>query len=880
MRKGYYIRYFYWWLFCLFLIKNASAGEDTRSRIPLPAASDTIPRIKRIYTTTRITNPPVIDGRLVDSCWKTGEWQTDYTQFAPVYNSQASVKTDLKILFDDHYIYVAIRAYDDMKKITRRLGRRDNFDGDLAGVQFDSYFDHRSAFEFDITSAGQKLDVWVSNDGWDMNWDAVWDGKVAYEDSAWTAEMRIPLSQLRYSAAPEQTWGLNSWRFINRLQEENHWNLVANDGTGLVYTYGELHGLTGIKKAKRIELAPYLSSRLSTGQKIPHNPFARGSRFELRSGLDAKIGITNNFTLNATINPDFGQVESDPSVMNLTAFETYFEEKRPFFTEGKNLLEYTFDGDQLFYSRRIGHAPSYRPLYDTMRVPEFTNIGGAFKFSGKTQKGLSIGIIESVTPASMAEIHDQNKDFKQAAEPFTNYFIGRFQQDFNKGNTIIGGILTHAHRFIRTNELRFLSANALTYGLEFTRYWKDRKYFVELKTIGSNINGDHLAITRLQSSSARYYQRPDAGGINYDTSRNLLNGAGVSFKIGKWSKGHWRYNEEFIYRSPGLEVNDLGYMTLANLVKNNFNISYYERKNTKVFKNYTFIFQHQQAWDAKGMHVYNYDRLNSQAEFMNNWMAQFAVQYTYNYTDEWLLRGGPSMKVPGLLIYTWQFQTSAAKKFVFVFNGQQRTGLAKSSAQLQLAPELRFRPRSNLGLSLQPLYIRNQDELQFIGQVSRNNGSIAYLLGKVDNKNLGISFRADLAITPELTIQYYGSPFVSVGRYSHFKEVVSPKDPVYTNRFLILHPVINGQQYDFDDNNDGGVDFSIQNPDFNYQQFRSNLVLRWEYKTGSTFYLVWSQDRTAFEQPGVSEIGRGFDQLSRIYPGNIFMIKFNYLFRK
>lgn len=840
---------------------------------------DTTLRPKRIYTTQRTAHPPLVDGKLIDSCWHTGEWQTNFSQYSPVYGAKAFRPTYLKILYDDKYLYVALRMVDEIDKITKRLGRRDNFDGDLAGITIDSYFDHRTAFEFDLTAAGQKLDVFVHNDGWDMNWDAVWDGKVGYEDTAWTAEFRIPLSQLRYSSAPDQVWGMNVWRTINRFVEESHWNRIANDGTGLVYTFGELHGLTGMKKARRLELAPYFSTKLTTNKRIPNNPFATGSRYQFRAGLDAKIGISNNFTLNATVNPDFGQVESDPSVMNLTAFETYFEEKRPFFTEGKNIFEFKFDEDQLFYSRRIGHAPSFRPAYDTLRMPEFTNIGGAFKFSGKTAKGLSIGIIESVTPQTMAEIHDHNVDSKMAVEPFTNYFVGRFQQDFDQGNTIFGGILTHSHRSIRTPDLRFLSSNAFTYGMEFTRYWKDRKYFVEARVIGSAISGDRLAIGRLQTASARYFQRPDFKGISLDTNRTNLNGVGASFRIGKWSKGHWRFNEELIYRSPGLETNDLGFMLLANLIKNNLNLSYFERINTKVFKNYSFVFQHQNAWDAKGVHVYNYEKLTAQAEFMNNWQATLTTQYNYSYRDEWILRGGPSMLVPNQLGLVWMVQSSFAKKFIFAFKGMGRTGAQSSLRFWNLAPEFSFRPVSNLLLSVLPMYTSNVDELQFIGPFSKLNGTTAWMLGRVNNKNLAISFRADLALTPQLTIQYYGSPFVSVGQYTRFKEVTNPLDARFENRFAAAQAVKNGTQLEIDDNKDGVADFSMPNPDFSYQQFRSNLVLRWEYKVGSTLFLVWSQDRTLFDPAGDFDLGSGFSSLRRQYPGNLFMVKFSYLFR-
>lgn len=376
------------WLIILFLVtlgfsnKGFSAGKETFSglinHVGVNNTADSITHNKRIYNTFRIDVPPIIDGKLNDNCWNLGEWQSNYTQFSPVYKAKSSHRTDIKILYNDKSIFVAIRAYDNMKEMTKRLSRRDNYAGDIVGVMFDSYFDHRTAFEFDISSAGQKIDVWVADDNFDVNWNPVWYAKVAYEDSAWTAELEIPLSQLRYGTADKQIWGLNAWRLIDRLQEEVHWNLVANDGSGVVYTYGKLHGLNGLKKSHRIELLPYISGQYTTSKKNDGNPFATGSKLKALGGLDAKIGITNNFTLNATINPDFGQVEADPSVMNLSAFETYFEEKRPFFIEGKNIFNFSFDNDQLFYSRRIGHAPSFTPKFDTISMPEYTTIGGAF----------------------------------------------------------------------------------------------------------------------------------------------------------------------------------------------------------------------------------------------------------------------------------------------------------------------------------------------------------------------------------------------------------------------------------------------------------------------------------------------------------------------
>jgi len=857
---------------------NSMVHDTIYSRNEQNGKQDSTIRLKRIYNTRRITEAPVIDGRLNDSCWKEGEWQSNYTQFVPTYRGKSSEKTEIKIFYNDKNIFVGIRAYDDMKKMTRRLSRRDNISGDVVGVHFDSYFDHRTAFEFDITSAGQKMDLWVANDGWDENWNAVWYGKVAYEDSSWTAEMEIPLSQLRYSSSPDQVWGLNSWRFIDRLQEEDHWNLVANDGTGIVYTYGELHGLSGMKKTRRVELVPYLSGKLTTDKKIPGNPFAKGRVWEGQGGLDAKIGITNNFTIDATINPDFGQVEADPSVMNLSAFETYFEEKRPFFVEGKSIFDFTFDEDKLFYTRRIGHSPSYSPPFDTVRIPEFTTIGGAFKLSGKTSGGLSLGLIESVTMKETADIHEDNDNSTQVVEPLSNYFIGRFQQDFNNGNTILGGIVTQAHRVIKNDYLNFLSRDALTYGLDFTKYWSDRKYFFEVKAVGSNVYGDKEAITRLQSSSARYYQRPGIKGITLDTARTSLNGFGASFKLGKWSKGHWRYNEELVMRSPGLEMNDLGYMNISDIQKNNTSISYVEKENSRLFKSYELSLLQQNAWNAHGDGLYSLFELNAESEFMNNWETGFTSEYKFRTVDVSLLRGGPSMKVPDIFEYSIWFHSNSSKKFFFFLECEQAKGLSGINKMFSIYSEIRWRPWSNLVVSLEPSFEKTVDDLQYIGQFENSSSEEVYLLGRVDNRNLNLTFRADLSLTPELTIQYYGSPFISIGKYSGFKKVVNPLDHNYENRYTVMEPQKNGTTYSFDDDNNGTADFSFTDPDFNFQQFKSNLVLRWEYRAGSTLYLVWAQDRTAFEQAGPFDFKKGYKNMADIFPKNIFMIKFNYWF--
>jgi len=866
-------------IFLLLLIllcgQQMYAGRIVFSSTTSSSATDSIPN--RIYTTQRIEVPPVIDGKLDEACWELGEWQSGYRQFVPVHNAQPSCNTEIKVLYDSKNLFVGIRSYDDIEKITRRLGRRDNYLGDMVGIQLDSYHDRRSAYEFVVTAAGQKMDMWISNDDMDLNWDAVWYVKVAFEEDAWTAEFQIPLSQLRYSSSDDQVWGFASWRYINRLQQESHWKLLANDGTGGVYTFGELHGLKGLPVIRRIELSPYLSGSITTAEKIAGNPYAKGVRFGIRGGLDAKIGLSNNFTLDATINPDFGQVEADPSEMNLTAFETYFEEKRPFFMEGNNIFAFNFDGDDLFYSRRIGHAPSFIPRAGMVRMPELTTIGGAVKISGRTASGLSVGILDALTLKESARIFENNAESTQAVEPLTNHLVGRFQQDFDRGNTILGGIVTHTHRSIRDEHLNFLVRDALSVGLDFTKFWADRKYFMEFKAIGTHVGGDQEAIRRLQTSSARYYQRPESG-LLYDTTRTRLTGMGASFEIGKGSKGHWRYSEEVVVRTPGLEFNDLGFMKLANTIENDTRLTYVEKENQWIFKEYEVSVSQDNIWNLQGKGLKNSLELEADFHFLNHWALSLGAEYETGILDEQRLRGGPSIREPDRLHYMISMNTDDSKKLFFNFFVMYMHRMTGNFHFFIISPQLHYRPFSNLHLSLDAAYEQDLDPLQYVGRYEGHTVRPLWLLGTVDKRDLSLTLRIDLAITPELTIQYYGSPFFSIGQFSELKEVTHSMDAKYENRFKIVPYKDQGREYWLDRDNHGDYDLHIDNPGFNYQQFRSNLVLRWEYRPGSTLYFVWSQDRTGYHQAGPFSFGDGYKLLGEAYPGNVFMIKLNFWF--
>lgn len=836
----------------------------------------------RVYNTCRLSaQKPVIDGKLEDTCWKTGEWAGDFTQWLPNEGAKPSQPTYMKILYDDKNIYVAIRAFDSVPaKICRKAGRRDEFTGDMVGIAFDSYHDRRTGFEFDVSAAGQKVDLVVTNPCVvDMNWNAVWYAKTAKEDSAWTTEIEIPLSQLRYSKDSVQVWGLHAWRWIDRVQQESEWELQSSTGPGILYLFGELHGINGLPKSRRIEIMPYMSGKFNTFKAEPNNPFTnKGRSWVGNVGLDAKIGLASNFTVDLTVNPDFGQVEADPSMMNLTAFETFYDEKRPFFLEGKNIFNFDFDNSSLFYSRRIGHTPSFNPsLTDNefMKYPDNTSILGAVKVSGKTAKGLSIGILQSLTASGDARIDSLGKRKNINVEPLTNYSVIRVQQDFKQGNTVLGGIFTSTNRFINTPQLEFMNRNAYTSGIDFLHQWHDKEYFLDAKFVASSITGSNEAMTNLQQSSARYYQRPDIQNVHFDTISNRLSGYGGDVKIGKGSKGLWRYSTELIWRSPGLDLNDMGFMQMADIIKQKNSVYCFVNKQVSLFRTYNFTLSETNNWDFSLRHLSSNANLSAYFEFLNKWAVSTSASYTTQALDTRILRGGSAMLLPSTWYQSLYARTDPSAKICFELNTELSSSGSGSARYYSVQPSLKYTPINTLKLSASFNYSGNRNNLQYITTTNSDNQQ-RYILGKIEQKTLGITFRADYNITPELSIQYYGSPFATVGKFSDFKRVTNYRANNYPDRFVELTPTLDSSNtYQVSENNNS---YNFGNPNFNFSQFRSNLVFRWEYRPGSQFYLVWSQDRTEFSQPGSQNLNDSMRGIKGIFPNNILLAKFNYWF--
>jgi hypothetical protein len=851
---------------------------------------------KKIYTTKKINpHPPTIDGKLDDAAWEKVEWEGDFTQREPYEGKEPSQKTAFKILYDDKNLYVGIRAYDtEPGKIVKRMSRRDILDGDWVDINIDSYHDLRTAFSFEVNAAGVKGDEAITEDGdnWDSTWDPIWYVKTSIDEEGWMAEMKIPFSQLRFAKKENHVWGLQCTRKLFRKQEQSLWQFIPKDSPGWVHRFGELRGIQSIKAGRRIEMTPYVVGDAQRFESEEGNPFATGKSYRFSGGLDGKIAVTSDLTLDFTINPDFGQVEADPSEVNLTAFETYFQEKRPFFIEGRNILNFqimggdgTFSSDNLFYSRRIGSTPHHEP--DTneneyMHVPTNTSILGAFKLTGKTKKGLSIGILESLTAKENAQIDFQGERRSEAVEPLTNYFMFRLQKDYKQGNTIIGGMLTATNRSINDSQLNFLHKAAYTGGFDFYHTWKKKTYYLSLKTVFSHVRGDKEAILESQESSRRYFQRPDATHVSVDPNRTSLSGHGGTLTFGKGGKGHLRFSTGVTWRSPGLELNDLGYLRSADKIMEWVWAAYRIWKPFAIFKTLNINMNQWKGWDFSGENIFNGGNINFNGDFKNCWWFSVGVNRQGAEISPSALRGGPALRYPGGWNEWISLGTDSRKALGFDVGTSHYQGDENSDRSQSIWFGATYRPGSNLSISVAPEISFYKSLLQYVDTVEVGLDE-RYIFASIDQKTVGITIRLNYSITPELSIQFYGQPFISAGKYTTFKHITEPRAEVFTDRYHIyadneIQYNTDEELYYIDENLDGSADYSVENPNFNFLQFRSNLVIRWEYSPGSTLYLVWSQGRTGDDSTGDFSFRNHMRDLFHIRPHNVFLVKFTYRF--
>ncbi len=877
-------------------------------------AQDSISTVKkRIYTTKPLqgVEAPIIDGLINESSWDLVEWTGDFIENEPDENTPPGQKTKFKIVYDQKYLYIAYRCYDDEPdKIEKRLSRRDGFAGDWVEINLDTYHDKRTGFSFSITAAGVKGDEFISQNGdnWDSSWNPIWYTATNIDEEGWTAEVKIPLSQVKFGKSKEQVWGLQVNRRLFRKEERSVWQRIPQDAPGWVSEFGELHGLIDIEPQKQLEIQPFAVTQLDTYPKEEDNPFRDGDDFELNGGLDAKIGITNDLTLDLTVNPDFGQVEADPAAIALDGFQIFFREQRPFFVENKNIFDYRFanNQDNVFYSRRIGRNPqgSISEIdNEFIDRPTNTTILGAAKFSGKTKNGWSIGLLESVTSREVAKIEDENGNKREAiVEPLTNYMVGRVQKDFNKRNSFIGGIITATNRDLgdtfnideedpdtdetsevagtRENNLNLLRKSAYSAGLDFKHNWKDRKYFLEGNIVASHVEGSKEAIEETQNELTHLFQRVDASHVEVDSNRTSLTGTGGKLTGGKSGGGNWRYDAGVFWRSPELELNDIGFLRQADEIRQFSSARYLFLKPTKLYRRANINFNQFATFDFDG----NYNRIQYQLEgfinYKNNWWTEVGFGHKPRIFTNTFLRGGPRWRFSDENFAYLFFGSDRRKKFNFTIGYDGSRAAQNSFSFNRYVIRLRYQPFNSFSMSLNPQFQQNPNKTQYVTEADFN-GTARYITADIDQQTLSASIRLNYNINPNLTIQYYGEPFISRGRYKDFNYVnnavaknLSERVTLYDQNQISLVD----DEYEIDENRDGTVDYTIDNPDFAFVQFRSNLVLRWEYIPGSEIFLVWSQGVTG-DGDSSNHLFRSLNnQILDQQPENTFLIKATYRF--
>lgn len=803
-----------------------------------------------------------LDGDLSDEAWKRAEPITDFVQRDPKEGAEPSMKTEARIVYDASNLYVAVRAFDPQPdRIVGHLTRRDGESpSDWIRVTIDSFHDRRTAYEFGVNPVGVKKDAYWMNDGnsQDTSWDAVWDVGVDRDEQGWRAEFRIPFSQLRFTPGASGTFGLAISRQIARLNEQNTWPLLSKNINGYVSQFGELSGIQLSGSPKRLEILPYTVGSVTT-QPDGGSPLLNSTDPHAAVGLDLKYALTPGLTLTATVNPDFGQVEADPAVVNLSAFETFFSERRPFFVEGSGNFRFDIDCNDgsctgLFYTRRIGRAPQGSPDLsgdDAFALsPAQTTILGAAKLTGR--KGpYSIGLLHAVTEQEQARIAIGSSRSSQVVEPLTNYSIARVRREF-KDQSSIGFITTATTRKL-TGATEFLPGQAYTGGIDAD--WRfGRRYSLTAYWAGSHIRGNADAITRLQETSRHYFQRPDSDALELDPTRTSLSGQSASIGISKIGGAHVVFNSNVGYKSPGYDTNDLGFFRRADQRTMGNWIQFRSNKPNRWFRYRNINFNQYAGWNRDGDLLYSGGNINSHYTLVNMWSFGGGFNVNRDEFEDRLTRGGPGGLVEGYRSF-WSYVNSDNRKPV-VFNGFFGRGWTRNGSRFSdINPAVTVRPMTSLSFSGGIGINRNVLTQQWIENVTAGDRT-RYVFGALDQTTVSLTTRVNYTLSPTLSIQLYAQPFVSAGDYSSFQELTNGRARDFAARWT---------PYPYDDN-----------PDFNFRSFRTTNVLRWEYKPGSTLFVVWQQGREESVSRGDFRFGRDFGEVFGTPSTNVLLVKFAY----
>ncbi len=845
----------------------------------------------------RVKEKIKIDGILSERVWKNPPVD-DFVMQEPEDGGKPTEKTLVWVAYDDTSLYVAARLYEtEPRKIVGRLGRRDErLDSDWFTFAVDPYFDRRSGYLFMVNPAGSIRDAHLYNDSWrDFSWDGVWDWAVKRDSKGWTVEIKIPFSQLRFQKREKYIWGVNFERKIIRKNEEDSfvWIPRKERFSAYVSRFAKLVGIEGINPRPLVEVVPYAVGDVKFSPKEEGNPFATGHSFYENAGVDFKIGIKSNLTLTGTVNPDFGQVEVDPAVVNLTAYETYYEEKRPFFIEGASIFDFGHGGTSMgmnvnwgdpefFYSRRIGAPPHGWAYGQYTSMPDRTTILGACKITGKVGQGWNIGILTALTSREYADVINDDEEGRQEVEPFSFYGVTRAQKEFNGGRQGLGFITTTVFRDFKDPSLKsILSKDSLVFGIDGWSFLdRERKWVVAGWFGASRVEGARDYIFSLQQSPLHYFQRPDASHLHLDPQATSLSGWAGRLSLNK-ERGNWLFGFSAGAISPGFEINDLGFQFRGDMVHLQAIGGYFWTKPGKVFRYKLLAAGLTANYDFGGNLTDDFALLFFQGEFLNYWGTQIMVGYKGETYDRDLTRGGPLAISPEAWASEVQFYTDSRKNLV-IFLGSEISRTKTNEGNVDIFIRFKWKPASNISISLSPMYSYHRSISQWVTKVedptATSTYGARYVFGDIIRHTISASIRINWSFTPRLSLQAYLQPFIATGDYSRFKELAKARSYEFNlygeGKSSISY---SGGLYTVDPDGDGPAPpFSFYNPDFNIRSMRGTVVLRWEYRPGSVLYLVWTQNRMDYANTGVLDLGRDFVDMIKAPGDNIFLLKIAY----
>jgi len=824
-----------------------------------------------------------VDGHLDEPVWQRAQFVRDFVQREPREGEPATQPREVAFVYTDDALYVGARLFETPGAVRALVTRRDREEtSDRLLISLDTYRDRRTAYTFAVTAAAVRIDYYHASDFEtvrDYGYDPVWETETRVDSAGWTAELRIPFTQLRFTAAAEQTWGVNVVRITPARNEMVYWRLIGRNETGWASRMGELVGINGIKPSRRVEALPYIASDVRSESNIDReNPFAQARTTSWRAGGDLKFGIGPNFTVDATFNPDFGQVEADPAEVNLTAFETFFTERRPFFLEGTQLL----NTRGLFYSRRVG-APPLVPTATYSEPVTHTNILGAAKVTGRTAGGYTVAALTAVTAREEAATFSADTFGRVEVAPLTSYSVAALQKEFGEPARTSGVgnvVLTYVERDLEPGSFlaNALARRAHTGMIDSRIRWKGGQYDVNAYLQWSYLQGDTVAMLAQQTSARRYYQRPDAHHVEVNPRARSLFGTIVGIGHSKLSGKHWLWDIEYVQEAPGFEPNDIGRLMGTDDRGVYANLVYRENSPGRLLRRYEIAVGEVFEWNFAGEPQFRLLQFFSAAQLANYWTPNFSLEYQLRARSDNLTRGGPSMGTPTVISFGAGLSNrpGSRTRLRLALGGiknEQGGWLIASNNSIATRPGTRW------DVSLDPRISRSVNSRQHIGTQSGGRAETfgqRYLFSFVERSEVAARMRLNYAVTPDLTLETYAEPFASSGRYFNFGELQRP------DQQGLLHYGTQGTTISPPDSagrrtvTTSGSSFTINNLDFNVRSFRSNLVMRWEWRPGSTLFLVWQQNRGAREDlgrrvtPGDVLEGLGADG------NNFFALKINY----